>query len=69
MYINEVKCEKFPSCVRLFVTPWTTQSMDFSRPEYWRSHSLFQGIFPTQELNTYIAGGFFTSWATREAQY
>ena len=23
------------SCVRLFVTPWTTQSMEFSRPEYW----------------------------------
>ena len=23
------------SCVRLFVTPWTIQSMDFSRPEYW----------------------------------
>ena len=23
------------SRVRLFVTPWTIQSMDFSRPEYW----------------------------------
>ena len=23
------------SCVRLFVTPWTIQSMEFSRPEYW----------------------------------
>ena len=23
------------SHVRLFVTPWTTQSMEFSRPEYW----------------------------------
>ena len=23
------------SCVRLFVTPWTLQSMEFSRPEYW----------------------------------
>ena len=23
------------SRVRLFVTPWTTQSMEFSRPEYW----------------------------------
>ena len=21
--------------VRLFVTPWTIQSMEFSRPEYW----------------------------------
>ena len=23
------------SCVRLFATPWTIQSMKFSRPEYW----------------------------------
>jgi len=23
------------SCVRLFVTPWTTESMEFSRPECW----------------------------------
>ena len=23
------------SRVRLFATPWTIQSMDFSRPEYW----------------------------------
>ena len=23
------------SCVRLFVTSWTIQSMEFSRPEYW----------------------------------
>ena len=40
------------------------------------SHSLFQGIFPTQVLNprlsdwtqvSSIAGRFFTIWATREA--
>ena len=24
------------SRVRLFVTPWTIQFMEFSRPEYWR---------------------------------
>ena len=23
------------SCVRLFATPWTLQSMEFSRPEHW----------------------------------
>ena len=35
------------------------------------SLSLSQGIFPTQELNlvSLIAGGFFTSWATREARF
>ena len=102
---------KSVSRARLFVTPWTIQSMEFSRPEYWSgSLSLLQGIFPTQRSNpdlphcrwilyclshqgsprilewiaypfsrgcswlrsqnrvSCIAGGFFTSWATREAQ-
>ena len=42
------------SCVRLFVTSWTVQSMEFSTPEYWSevgSLSLFQGIFPIQGFN------------------
>ena len=26
---------KSQSCVRLFATPWTVLSMEFSRPEYW----------------------------------
>ena len=26
---------KLLSCVWLFATPWTIQSMEFSRPEYW----------------------------------
>ena len=34
------------SHVQFFVTPWTMQSMEFSRLEF-----LLQGIFPTQELN------------------
>ena len=36
--------------VRLFATPWTVQSMEFSRPEYW-SGILLKGILPTQGLN------------------
>ena len=36
------------SHVRFFATPWTIQSMEFSRPEYC---SLLQGIFPTQGSN------------------
>ena len=33
-------------------TPWTTHSMEFSRPEYWGgSLSLLQGIFPTRGSN------------------
>ena len=41
------------SCVQLLVTPWTIQSMEFSRPEYWSYTvlSLLQGIFSTQESN------------------
>ena len=49
-----------------------TQSMELSRPEYWvGSHSLLQGIFPTQDWTqvSHIAGGFFTSLATRETHY
>ena len=37
-----------------FATPWTVQSMEFSRPEYWSevwSLSFLQGIFPTQGSN------------------
>ena len=59
-------------------------SMGFSRQEYWSGHglyssrnsprqntavgslSLLQGIVPTQVSR--IAGRFFTSWPTREAQ-
>ena len=46
--------------VCLFVTPWTVAHeapvfMEFSRQEYWSgSHSLLQGIFPTQELNSVL---------------
>ena len=41
------------SRVRLFATPWTIQSMEFSRPEYRSGYSLFllQGILPTQGSN------------------
>ena len=31
---TEVKWKSL-SCVWLFATPWTIQSMEFSRPEYW----------------------------------
>ena len=29
---------KLLSCVQLFVTPWTIQSMEYSRPEYWSGY-------------------------------
>ena len=34
------------SCVWLFVTPWALQSIEFSRIEYWKSHSLTLGDLP-----------------------
>ena len=66
------------SHVWLFATPWTIQSsgiLAWSRildTEYWIQNtgvgrlSLLQGIFAIQV--SCITGGFFTSWATREAQ-
>ena len=47
---NEVKVSQ--SCLTL-CDPWTIQSLEFSRPEYWCGNlSLLQGIFPTQKSNT-----------------
>ena len=71
---------KSPSRVRLLSTPWTIAyqalpSMGFSRQEYWSgvpspsptgvySHSLLQGIFPTQGTQvSCTAGRLFTIWA------
>ena len=47
------------SRVRLFMTPQTIKSMEFSKPEYWpsliysslKNNSLLQEIFPTQGSN------------------
>ena len=60
-----------PQSCRLFATPWTIPSMEFSRPEYWSGQpSLLQEIFPTQGSNSGLSHcrQIFTSWATREAQ-
>ena len=43
-------------------SPWNSPGQDIGVG----SLSLLQGIFPTQV--SCIVGGFFTSWATREAQ-
>ena len=36
--VSEVKWNKSLSHVQLFGTPWTAQSLEFSRPEYWRGY-------------------------------
>ena len=61
------------SCVQLFATLWTTQSMEFSRPEWileWVAIPFYRGSSQPRDQTqvSHIAGEFFTSWATREAQ-
>ena len=55
---------KSPSCVRLFVTPWTIQSMEFSRPEHWCwvAVPFSSGSFGPRNRTrvSCIAGRFFT---------
>ena len=56
------------SYVQLFMTPWTVYSPwnSLGQNTGVGNLSFLQGIFPTQVSR--IASGFFTSWATREAQ-
>ena len=60
------------SRVRILVTPWTIQSMEFSRPEYWSevAFPFSKGFSQSRDWTqvSHIAGRLFTSWATREAQ-
>ena len=56
---------KVAQWVWLLATPWTIQSMEFSRPEYWR------WLLPSpgdQAQVSYIVSRFFIRWATREAK-
>ena len=68
------------SRVQLFATLWTIApqaplSMGFFRPEYWSGcYALLQGIFPNpgiecESQSPELAGGFFTTSATWEAQF
>ena len=48
-------------------SPWNSAGQNTGVDNF----SFLQGIFPTQRLNpglSHIAGGFFTIWATKEAQ-
>ena len=48
-----MKCEKYKllSCVCLFGAPWTIQSMEFSRPEYWSGQPFpSPGDFPNSRI-------------------
>ena len=58
------------SCVRLFMTPWTIHSREFSRPENEWVAFPFSRVSSQpwdQTQVSRIAGRFFTVWAPREA--
>ena len=54
----------------LFATPWTSSWNSPSQNTGVGSLYPLQGIFPTQgsDSGLHIINGFFTSWATKEAQ-
>ena len=68
------------SCDELFVTPWTVVhqvplSVEFSRQEYWSGLPFSipgdfpdPGIEPASLASPALAGGFFTTSTTWEAQ-
>ena len=59
-----------PSHVGVFATPWTIESMEFSRPKYWSRYPFpfSRGCSQPRDRTqvSRIAGRFFASWATRE---
>ena len=68
------------SCVQLFLIPWiivrqAPMSMDFSRQEYWSGLPFSTprdlpdpGVEPASLMSPALAGGFFTTSASWEAQ-
>ena len=51
------------SCLTLS-TPWTVQSMEFSRPEYWSGYPFSRESSQPRDRTqvSRITGGFFTRW-------
>ena len=72
-YKDNVKWKwKLLSCVRLFATPWTIQSMGFPRQEYWSELPCHPpGDLPNPGIESrspLLWADFFTSWATTDIQ-
>ena len=57
------------SHVQLFMTPWTIQSMEFSRILEWVALPFSKGSSQPRDRTqvSCITGRFFTNWAIREA--
>ena len=80
LHIGLCACTQSLSRVRLFATPWTVArqasvSMSFPRQEYCSGlpfpppgHLPDPRIEPASLLSLALAGGYFTTWVTWEAQ-
>ena len=68
-YISQWKWKSI-SHVQLFATPWTLQSVEFYRPKYWSGYPFSRGSSQPRDWSqvSRFAGGFLTSWATKDAQ-
>ena len=64
---------KLLSWFQLFETPWTIQSMELSRVEYWSGQPFpSPGDLPNPGIEpaiSHIASRFFTKWAIRDTFY
>ena len=80
IYIHTHTSAQSLSCVQLFVTPWivacqVSLSMEFSRQGYWSGvpfstsgNCLNSGIKPASLASPALAGRFFTTNTTQQAQ-
>ena len=71
---NELSRLEYLSRVRLFATPWTIQSIEFSRQEYWSGWPHPSpgdlpdpGTDPLSLKSPALTSGFFTTSAIWEA--
>ena len=61
---------KWISCIQLFETPWTVHGILQDRILEWVAFPFSRESSQPRDQTpvSYLAGGFFTSWATREVQ-
>ena len=69
IYISVIcVCAQLLTCVQLFVAPWTSQSMEFSRYPFPIPENVpHPGIKPASLACPALAGGLFTNYTTWEA--
>ena len=70
LYMQSEAKWKSLSHAQLFVTPWTVYGIPQARIMEWVAFPFSRGFSQPRDQTqvSHIAGEFFTSWATREAQ-